>query len=76
MYDDEDDDRTFVVVRNDEEQYSIWPQERDLPPGWVDVGVAGPKTVCLGHIREVWTDLRPKSVRRLAAPAGTEPHVE
>ncbi|MFD9739128.1 MbtH family protein [Umezawaea sp. NPDC059074] len=59
----EDDDRSYAVVRNDEEQYSLWPVDRDLPPGWTAVGVTGTKAECLDHIRVVWTDLRPLSLR-------------
>lgn len=63
MFED-DDDRLYVVVRNDEEQYSIWPEGYDLPPGWDVAGPAGPKAECLAYIEEVWTDMRPLSVRR------------
>jgi MbtH protein len=54
---------TYQVVRNDEEQYSIWPEHKDLPAGWYAVGVNGTKDECLAHIREVWVDLRPRSLR-------------
>jgi MbtH protein len=57
------DDATFLVVVNHEEQYSIWPEGRDIPAGWRDAGHRGTKQECLGHIEEVWTDMRPKSVR-------------
>lgn len=53
----------FVVVMNDEEQYSIWPADRELPRGWSSVGVRGPKDECLAHIETVWTDMRPRSLR-------------
>jgi len=59
-------DTAFKVVINHEEQYSIWPQDRDNPPGWSDVGVTGDKDHCLSYIEEVWTDMRPLSVRRAA----------
>lgn len=62
MFND-DDQRTYTVVRNDEEQYSVWPTGRSVPPGWAEVGVTGTKAECLAHIRVVWTDLRPRSVR-------------
>ncbi|GGR90334.1 antibiotic synthesis protein MbtH [Streptomyces aureoverticillatus] len=62
MFDD-DDDREYTVVINDEEQYSIWPQGREVPAGWREVGVTGSKDTCLAHIKEVWTDMRPKSLR-------------
>lgn len=52
---------------NDEEQYSIWPVERENPPGWRDGGKTGSKTECLAYVAEVWTDMRPASLRRAAA---------
>ncbi|MEU4533385.1 MbtH family protein [Streptosporangium sp. NPDC023825] len=52
------------VVVNHEEQYSIWPDGRDLPDGWREEGVSGTKEECLAHIDRVWTDLRPLSARR------------
>lgn len=55
---------TFDVVMNDEEQYSIWPQDREVPKGWRKVGVSGTKEECLTYIAENWTDLRPASLRR------------
>ena len=69
-----DQDATFAVVVNHEEQYSIWPAERDLPPGWRAAGVTGSKDACLAHIETVWTDMRPASLRRDASDvAATEP---
>jgi MbtH protein len=59
-----DADVIYRVVINDEEQYSIWPADRDAPPGWRDEGTTGPKEQCLAHIDEVWTDMRPLSLRR------------
>jgi MbtH protein len=53
----------YVVVRNDEDQYSIWPDGRALPAGWYDAGFTGPKDACLSHVDSVWTDMRPRSVR-------------
>ncbi|MFF0477784.1 MbtH family protein [Streptomyces sp. NPDC004284] len=57
-------DTTYVVVLNDEEQYSIWPAGRDIPAGWTASGTSGTKDECLAHIAEVWTDMRPLSLRR------------
>ena len=54
----------YKVVLNDEEQYSIWPAERENPLGWYDVGKTGPKAECLAYISEVWTDMRPLSLRK------------
>ncbi|GAA2646714.1 MbtH family NRPS accessory protein [Dactylosporangium fulvum] len=61
---EEDDTRRYTVVVNDEEQYSIWPEGRDIPAGWRDAGFSGPKEECLAHVNEVWTDMRPLSLRR------------
>lgn len=60
-----DDDKTIhKVVLNHEEQYSIWPADRDNPPGWRDEGKVGSKAECLSHIDQVWTDMRPLSLRK------------
>jgi MbtH protein len=58
------DERDYLVVRNDEEQYSIWWAEREIPAGWRAEGAAGSKDECLARIAEVWTDMRPLSLRR------------
>lgn len=54
---------TYHVVVNDEEQYSIWLAEQELPAGWRTTGTSGTKEECLSHIDEVWTDMRPRSLR-------------
>lgn len=54
---------TYKVVINHEEQYSIWPVEREVPVGWKDAGKEGSKEECLNYIEEVWTDMRPLSLR-------------
>jgi MbtH protein len=70
-----DDDRTtYKVVVNDEDQYSIWPVRQRNPPGWRDVGVSGPKPICLAHIDEVWVDVRPRSLREAMERAAAEAH--
>ena len=53
----------FVVVVNAEEQYSLWPAERPLPEGWRVVGEPAPREQCLDRIAELWTDMRPASLR-------------
>ncbi|MER5210215.1 MbtH family NRPS accessory protein [Streptomyces sp. NPDC002838] len=52
------------VVFNDEEQYSLWPAGRELPAGWHAEGTEGTREECLARIAEVWTDMRPLSLRR------------
>lgn len=59
-----EDTTIYRVVVNDEEQYSIWPAEREIPRGWKDAGKSGPKAECLAYIEQVWTDMRPESLRR------------
>lgn len=63
-------DVTFDVVRNIEEQYSVWPEGWELPAGWERTGFTGPRDDCLAHIDEVWTDMRPASVRRWMESTG------
>jgi MbtH protein len=55
---------TYKVVVNHEGQYSIWPADRDNPAGWTDAGKSGPKDQCLAYVEEVWTDMRPLSLRK------------
>ena len=59
-----EDKLTYKVVVNHEEQYSIWPAERANPAGWSDAGKTGLKDECLAYIEEVWTDMRPLSLRK------------
>jgi MbtH protein len=65
---DAQDDGIYRVVVNHEEQYSIWPADRVAPAGWRDGGKTGTKAVCLAFIAEVWTDMRPLSLRQRSAP--------
>ena len=61
---DREDTTIYKVVLNHEEQYSIWPADRENPAGWRDAGKQGPKAECLAYVDEVWTDMRPLSLRR------------
>ena len=72
MEDDERADATiYKVVVNHEEQYSIWPADRENALGWNDAGKMGTKAECLAHIEEVWTDMRPHSLRKKMEDAQT-----
>jgi len=64
MQNDEEDTTIYLVVINHEEQYSIWPDFKPIPNGWRAVGKQGMKQDCLDYIAEVWTDMRPLSVRK------------
>ena len=55
---------TFRVLVNEEEQYSIWPDYKAIPAGWRDTGTQGDKAACLAYVESVWTDMRPRSLRR------------
>jgi MbtH protein len=63
-WEESEDNRTYKVVINHEEQYSIWPAYRENALGWRDVGKSGSKVECLAYIKEVWTDMRPLSLRK------------
>ena len=67
------DDAEYVVVKNHEEQYSIWPTDRDPPAGWEVAGPSGTKDACLDYIEEVWTDMRPLSLRKALEGDAAEP---
>lgn len=60
----DDDNAVYTVVVNEEEQYSIWPAGRVTPLGWRDLGRVGTKADCLAYIKQVWTDMRPLSLRK------------
>jgi MbtH protein len=70
MIDEKEDTTIYKVVVNHEEQYSIYPADRTNPLGWNDAGKTGSKTECLAHIKEVWTDMRPLSLRLKMMEAG------
>jgi MbtH protein len=57
-------DILYNVVVNEEDQYSIWPTRRELPAGWRAIGKSGSKAECLESIQEIWTDMRPLSLRQ------------
>ena len=68
---DDEDTRTYKVVINHEEQYSIWLSDKPVPRGWREVGKEAPKAECLAYIDQVWTDMRPLSLRKSMAQQGS-----
>ncbi|MCX4386332.1 MbtH family NRPS accessory protein [Micromonospora peucetia] len=68
LFDEDDDTIIYAVVVNHEEQYSVWPVDREVPDGWREVGVTGRVRECLDHIEKVWVDMRPLSLRRALEP--------
>jgi uncharacterized protein YbdZ (MbtH family) len=61
---EKEDTRTYKVVVNHEEQYAIWLDHKEVPKGWKYAGKTGLKADCLAFIKEVWTDMRPLSLRK------------
>lgn len=64
MKEEREDKTIYKVVVNHEEQYSIWPADRENPLGWNDTKKTGTKDECTAYIKEVWTDMRPLSIRK------------
>src|SRR4030095_16239985 len=71
--DEREDNTIYKVVMNHEEQYSIWPADRENALGWMDAGKSGTRQECLAYIEEVWTDMRPLSLRKQMAEAAKQP---
>lgn len=69
---DNEDTRTYVVLVNHEEQYSLWLAHKPVPLGWSVVGKPGTKAECLDYVGEVWTDMRPRSLREQGTAATPE----
>lgn len=61
---EEDESVIYSVVVGHEEQYSMWPEYKEIPRGWRVVGTAGPSAECLAHVKDVWTRMRPLGLRR------------
>ncbi len=68
---EQEEAREYKVVVNHEEQYSIWPADQENPLGWNDAGKSGKKSACLVYIKEVWTDMRPLSLRKWMQQSAT-----
>jgi len=64
-WDEQEDTTIYKVVVNHEEQYSIWPEYREIPPGWKEAGKTGTKQECLVFIERIWQDTRPMTLRRM-----------
>lgn len=61
----EDDSAQYLVLTNEECQYSLWPEFRSIPKGWASVGIKGKRQECLDWIEKNWTDMRPRSLANL-----------
>ncbi|BCZ24648.1 MbtH family protein [Mycobacterium senriense] len=65
----DDDNGSFFVLVNNEEQHSLWPTFTVVPAGWRVVFGEADRATCLHYIEETWPDMRAKSLRdTLPAP--------
>jgi MbtH protein len=62
----------YLIVLNDQDQYSIWPAQRAVPAGWRALGEPARREYCLDRIEELWTDMRPKSLKQAMGDAGLD----
>ncbi|WP_172381757.1 MbtH family NRPS accessory protein [Streptomyces sp. MNP-20] len=58
-----DENTRYQVLRNDEDQYSLWPIDVDVPAGWHRTDKEGTEAECSAYVDQVWTDMRPRSLR-------------
>ena len=73
---EEEDTREYVVLVNCEEQYSLWLADLEIPKGWREVFARNNKKACLEYVKEVWTDMRPLSLRKAMAEANARQEQE
>jgi uncharacterized protein YbdZ (MbtH family) len=59
----DDEDATFVVLINDEQQHSLWPPFADVPAGWRVIYGEASRGECLDYVERNWPDIRPRSLR-------------
>lgn len=60
----DNDNLTFVVLVNIEEQYSLWPEFIKVPAGWNIKFGPSSRSECVSYINDNWHDLRPKSLQK------------
>lgn len=61
-------DAAYAVLKNGEDQYALWLRSKQPPDGWVEVGFSGTEADCVAYVDEVWTDMRPRSLRDAEGP--------
>jgi uncharacterized protein YbdZ (MbtH family) len=72
----ENDEQEYIILRNDEGQFSLWPSFKEVPAGWLVTGPRGRRGECLHWIDETWTDMRPQSLIRQMAEDETASKVK
>jgi MbtH protein len=69
----EDEDASYLVLVNQEGQYSLWPAFADVPQGWETIFGREKRQACFEFIERNWTDMRPKSlIAQMEADSGRE----
>ncbi|MEE1929012.1 MbtH family protein [Streptomyces sp. TRM 70351] len=58
----EDEDASYLVLVNDENQHSLWPAFIGVPEGWSTVHGEDSRAACLEYVEQNWTDIRPASL--------------
>ncbi|MFI6576650.1 MbtH family protein [Nocardiopsis sp. NPDC050513] len=66
------EDGRFLVLRNDENQHSLWPSFAEVPDGWRVVFGEDARDACLAYVEEHWTDMRPQSLVRSARESAND----
>lgn len=57
----EDQQGEFLVLINEEEQYSLWPAFKEVPDGWTAVGPRGARAECLAYIETHGSTCAPRA---------------
>jgi MbtH protein len=70
----EDPTADYLVLKNDEGQYSLWPVFSEIPAGWSKAHGPARRPACLEYIETHWTDMRPKSLIAAMEEAKTKRH--
>lgn len=64
----DDEQGTFLVLRNDGGEFSLWPAFADVPAGWTVVLQETTRDRCAAYVEEHWADLYPRGI---ASGSGT-----
>jgi uncharacterized protein YbdZ (MbtH family) len=67
----EDDNASYLVVVNDDGQYSLWPERIAVPAGWRVALESASRGDCLAYVEETWLDMRPLSLVRRSEGRGS-----
>ncbi|MGI5272900.1 MbtH family protein [Nonomuraea sp. CA-218870] len=63
----DDENGSFLVLVNAEEQHSLWPSAFPVPSGWRVASGPASRAESLEYVERNWSDIRPASVRNTPA---------